>query len=283
MTKFCAEVGSRDYADERQALDWLLDQGVDINLTDTERTDTGQRPGQCHDYSIKVLNNVAANGDIELFDHLVARGADPQRSMALHCASKCHDSLKATAMIDHLLDVHHMDIEADNEKLRDFFHAAGDSGTPLNCAVYYHNLPALRRLLERGAAPDKALYATIDPVIDDPWPPGLAPLLDAGADADDALERAVNFLRFEAAEICVEKGANVSKALKKQQAWLTRFEQGENADAEGEVSGDEAYWLEIWSEDDEVTAGRRQKMRDYLQSIVSKPVESSQLGVQTGV
>jgi hypothetical protein len=269
----------RDFANDRDALDWLLDQGVDINLTDTERTDTGQRPGQCHDYSIKVLNNVSANGDIELFDHLVARGADPQRSMALHCASKCHEDGKPEAMIDHLLDVHHMDIEMDNEKLRDFFHAAPDSGTPLNCAVYYQNLPAMRKLLERGAAPDRALYATIDPVISEPWLPGLAPLLDAGANADNALEYAVNYLRFEAAEVSVAKGASVSKVVEKQLAWLARFEKGDHADAEDEISEDESYWLEIWSEDDEETASKRQKMRDYLQSLVSEVRKSSPLGL----
>ncbi|KAK5113794.1 hypothetical protein LTR62_003178 [Meristemomyces frigidus] len=230
-----------DFANDREALDWLLDQGVGINLTDTKRTDTGQRPEECHDYSVKVLNNVAANGDIELFDHLEARGANAQLSMALHCASKCHDAGKAPAMIDHLLDVHRMDIEADNEKLRQFFHAAGDFGTPLNCAVYHQNLPALRKLLERGAVPDKTLYATIDPVINDPWLPGLAPLLDAGADADDALERAVTHLRFGAAEICVAKGCNVSKVLGKQQAWLARFEKGEDVHVEDEVPEDEAY------------------------------------------
>jgi hypothetical protein len=109
---------------------------VDINQTDTYRIDTGQRPGNCRDFSLKVLNNVSANGDIALFDHLVARGADPHRSLALHSVSRCKDPAKTKAMIFHLLDVHHMPIEANNEDLRDYFHASGDSGMPLNCAVH---------------------------------------------------------------------------------------------------------------------------------------------------
>jgi RNase P protein component len=35
-------------------------------------------PGK--DFSVKILSNVAARGDTQLFDHLVSRGADPHRT-----------------------------------------------------------------------------------------------------------------------------------------------------------------------------------------------------------
>ena len=190
---------------------------MDITQTDTVRTDDGSRPGQCRDFSLKHLNNVSAASDIALFDHLVARGADPHRSMALHCAAKCKDPSKTKAMIEHLLDVHHMDIEANNEDLRDYFHASGDSGSPLNCAVYYQNLSAVQTLLQRGANPERAIYQTIKNVLTQSWLPALGPLLDAGANPDHAFAVAVDDLNFEAAKICLEKGADPTLVLRKQQ------------------------------------------------------------------
>ena len=136
--------------------------------------------------------------------------------MALHCATKCPDPTKATAMIEHLLDVHHMDIEANNQDLRKFIHASGDSGSPLVCAVYYRNLHAVRILLQRGANPEKAIRRTINSFLTQPWLPALGPLLDAGADPDHALGVAVDTLNFEAAKICIEKGAHPTLVLRKQ-------------------------------------------------------------------
>lgn len=257
-------ITARDYANDRETLDWLLDQGVDINRTDYIRTDTGQRPGQCLDFSLKVLNNVAARGDIELFDHLVARGANPHRSMALHCATKCKDPGTMTAMIDHLLDVHHMDLEADNEKLRDFFHWSGDSGTPLNCAVHYHNMHAVHKLLQRGADPNKALGRTIDNIIIDAWSPALEPLLDAGANADAGLDLALLYLNLDAAKKCIAKGADVAKVLKSHQAYIAKM---------GAVIFDYTRALETgadgdWSEDDEDCVEARGEMREILRSAI---------------
>ena len=62
----------------------MLDHGVDINQTDFRRTEDGFRLTGPNDTSLKVLNSVAARGDIELYDHLIARGADQSRSLALH-------------------------------------------------------------------------------------------------------------------------------------------------------------------------------------------------------
>ena len=109
-----------------------------------------------------------------------------------------------------------MNIEANNEDLRDFFHASGDTGTPLNCAVYYQNPPAVRILLQRGADPEVAINRTIRDCITEPWLPALGPLLDAGANPDWAFEVAVDVMNFEAAKICLEKGADPTLVLRKQ-------------------------------------------------------------------
>lgn len=84
----------------------LLDHGADINQTNENRDDEGfYRHTGWHDFSLKVLNVIATNGDdIQLFDHLISRGANPHRSMALHRASKCQDPGKSIVMIDYLLD-----------------------------------------------------------------------------------------------------------------------------------------------------------------------------------
>lgn len=78
---------------------------------------------------------VEASGNVQLFDHLVCRGANPHLSIALHRASKCPNHIKSIAMIDDLLDEHRMDINANDEDLRDSFDHSYDSGTPLNCAT----------------------------------------------------------------------------------------------------------------------------------------------------
>lgn len=250
----------RDYANSRESTEWLLDHGVDITQTDHDRTDDGTRPGQCHDFSLKVLNNVAKTGDIEYFDYLVSRGADPHRSMALHCTAQCEGPRKTVAMIDHLLDVHGMSIEANNEDLRDYLHAAGDSGTPLNCAVHYRNLTAMTRLLERGANPTGSVYQAIDNNITNSWAPAVGPLLDAGADPDDAFEHAVDYSNFEAARMCVEKGADPTKVLEKQQAKAAKKATASFVRGRDELPGDGGYSCD---DDEEVAAGRKE-MRDFV-------------------
>lgn len=114
------------------------------------------------DYILKVLNLIAASGDIVLSDHLVPRGVDPQRSIALHRASKCRDPEYSTAMIDHLLDRHHMNIEANSEDFRTSVDSF-DSATSLNYAVYYRNLATVKHLL-RGLRSREVLL--INPQVD---------------------------------------------------------------------------------------------------------------------
>jgi hypothetical protein len=59
----------RDFAHDRETIDWLLDQGVDISQTDTRRLDDGfNLASEASDDSLHLLNKVAADGDIDLFD-----------------------------------------------------------------------------------------------------------------------------------------------------------------------------------------------------------------------
>jgi hypothetical protein len=214
-----------------------------------------------HNFSLELLNKVAASGDVAYFDHLVSRGADPHKSLALHSASKCKDPGLTRAMMNHLLDVHHMNIEADIEDFRDYFHASADTGTPLNAAVHRQNMPALLVLLERGADPNKAIWQSISRVIVTPWLPAVGPLLDAGADPTDAFEDAVDHMNFGAARICLAKGANPTGALRAQQtkvaekasgAWdreWYEYVEGDGGDSEG---------------DDEEVAVKREGMRRFV-------------------
>lgn len=215
----------RDFAHDRETLDWLLDHGADINRTDEERVDKDhcRRLHGIHDYSLKVLNRIAGRGDIPLFDHLVSRGANPHLSIALHRASKCEDAQRSIEMIDHLLDVHRMDIEADNKVFRNRPGFSPDSGTPLNCALYYRNIPAVNHLLKRGANPERAVSQAVGRNY---WQreflPALGPLIDAGANPHDALELAATVDDIEAAAICLSRGANPRPVIVAQEARATR-------------------------------------------------------------
>lgn len=228
--------------DSRETLDWLLDQGVDINKTKFSETDSGRHlAGPC-DYSLKVLNGAAARGDIELFDHLVSRGADPSRSFALHRASGCKDPQRSTAMISHLIDKHHMNVDADTDALTDFLDTPPGYGTPLECAIYNKNLPAVQELLERGAKPERAAYFAIGGrYLEKGYLPALAPLLNAGADSTAALGSAVyaavypGNVNVEAAKICLDCGADPVRALEWVQARIDEVASWKDVDSDEDV------------------------------------------------
>jgi ankyrin repeat protein len=111
------------------------------------------------DRTCEVLNVAAHHGDTDLFDHLVARGADPSRSNALHYAASCKDAVKATAMITHLIETYHLDPNASDScgGLNELANLPGGFGDPyrdpLNHAVSKGNLPAVEALLNFGADP----------------------------------------------------------------------------------------------------------------------------------
>lgn len=150
-----------DVVTSRPTLDFLLDQGADINRSrPTLRTPLS--PVGHVDHTVGALNEAARLGDPELFDYLVSRGADPTRSLALHYA--CGSPEDATrAMLDHLLtrygDAFGRDVSASDEKpgLRDYGpqHRPRPrcSGTPWRYALCHNNLVALQYLSARGAKP----------------------------------------------------------------------------------------------------------------------------------
>lgn len=199
---------------------------------------------------------MAARGDIELFDHLVSRGADPHRSMALHCASRCKDAQKAEAMIDHLLDCHGLDIELNNMKLRDYFDTTGDCGRPLECAIFHQNLAAVNKLLERGAeARDAAVQHAIGFTDDEGYLPALCPLLNAGADLQEAFDWAVHWGNFEAATKCLERGADPKRMLEEDRARRERTTARRNAWEKSRDDGD--------ASDDFDSEGEESRFRDF--------------------
>lgn len=159
-------------------------------------------------------------------------------------------------MINHLLDVHHMNIEADNYDVRESIHSARDSGTPLNSAVYHRNLPAVLTLLKRGADPERAIYQSIGT-----WLPALGPLLEVGADPDDAFARAVRMLNFDAARLCLENGANPTRVLRVQQDKAARKAAGTFERYDDEGAGDEGDSGEDERRDD---ADQREEMKELV-------------------
>lgn len=205
----------RDFAHDREILDWLLDQGADINRTDIQRLDNGFNLaiGET-DSSLHLLNNVAANGDIDLFDHLVSRGANTSLCTALHSASRCKDVEKSKAMVCHLLDKHNMDINRNNDDLRDFFHDSQDNGSPLCSAIIHKNLDVVHELLDRGARVDSPDWFPVSYAVRvEGFYPALEPLLRAGADATRALEISVSKRNIDAAKVCLQSGADPAPAL----------------------------------------------------------------------
>jgi hypothetical protein len=214
---------------------------------------------------VKVLSNVAARGDTELFDHLVGRGADPHRSMALHSVSRCKDPQKAKAMVDHLLDKHGMNIEAHNKTLRELMFMR-DSGTPMHCAVHYNNLATLEQLLARGANPESGVKYAVGNVLFTSYLPALARLLEAGADVDDALDRAVGSKNVEAAKICLAHGADLSRVMEEQRARAIRVQARREAILDDTWENDEPYEDSYSSEEGENWRNKRTAMNEFLRS-----------------
>ena len=215
---------------------------------------------------MKVLSNVAARGDIELFDHLVRRGANPHRSLALHSVSRCKDPQKAKAMVDHLLDKHGMNIETHNKTLRELMFMR-DSGTPIHCAVHYRNLATLEQLLARGADPESGVRYAIGNVLFTSYLPALAPLLEAGADVTDALDLAVGSKNVEAAKICLAHGADLSRVMEEQRARAVRVQARREAVLNDTWENDEPSEDSHSSEEDERRRNKRTEMKEFLRSV----------------
>ena len=208
-----------------------------------------------------------------MFDHIVSRGAHPQGSLALHHASKCKDTERTIAMIDHLLDKHHMDIEAHSKVLRPMIHFPGDYGTPLVCAVWHENLAAVQHLLTRGANPEPAIVLAIGRgTAPDGWLPAVGPLLEAGADPVWALEHAVNRKNLDAAKLCVAYGADPSVMHEKLQLRARRKAAGLEI-----VASDEEDLGEYHSSaDDEEESEKRTRIKKFLDAATEARRNASQ-------
>jgi hypothetical protein len=188
--------------DRREILDWLLDQGIDINGGTNEIMPGVDR--LYRDHTVAVLNQAAAVGDIELFDHLVARGAKPSRSNALHKAA-C--SKNAPAMITHLIEKYNLDVNADdgcggvNELVE--WHT---TGSPLNYAASRSNIPAIETLLKYGANIGGAYQFAIK----NKNTPTVKLFLDSGVDPSECLGSAIINDHLEAARLCLEYGGDIA-------------------------------------------------------------------------
>ncbi|KAI1759342.1 ankyrin repeat-containing domain protein [Hypoxylon sp. FL1150] len=199
--------------DSKEVVDWLLNHGAHLNFPQSElRTDLkkGER-----DDTLAVLNEAAAQGNMDMFDYLVSRGAHPSQCLALHYATlyKPQDPAQVKSNIAHLLQKYKYDVNGDDTcgglvKLSDFTYT-GREGPPLRWAVYHHNLPAVESLLRHGAEASTALLVAVESDDLD----ALKLLLEAGGDATDACRIAATRSKYDAALICLEHGADPNPAL----------------------------------------------------------------------
>ncbi|CAJ2512183.1 Uu.00g051980.m01.CDS01 [Anthostomella pinea] len=258
-----------DLVGQRYILDFLLDKGADISKPSNRTSGRTKLRGGERDHTLGVLNNAAALGDAALFDHLVSRGADPSKSIALHHAARCQDAAKTTAMIAHLVDRHHFDVNASDGcgGLRDFFGDVPDIGSPLNFAVVFKNLAAVEALLERGADTEGKLAVAgggasgaaadqdqedghrrypVATAIGDGYTfrgfvEALRPLLEAGADATVGLRCAVDRNNLDAARLLLDFGGD-PKLVKEMDA--QRVEESGDPDGYAGMSREMSQLLE---------------------------------------
>ena len=248
----------------------MLDHGADISRTDTGRLYNGFNLAiGSSDNSLHLLNIVAANGDIDLFDHLVSRGADPSRSLALHAASKCQDHEKSMVIVCHLLDKHNMDINVDDETFRDTFNGVFDEGSPMCSAVINHNLAVLRKLLHRGASFSGPRSWPVSHAVEaeDGFLPALEPLLRGGADPTRALKTSVREMNLEAAKTCLKFGADptptLAQALEDEERRVALV--AENVEYYEEHP---EFWDERYAEEQKASEKESKSMIDFLRRAI---------------
>lgn len=262
----------RDFAHDRETLDCLLDLGADINRTDNRRRDDGSvlAVGETDSF-LHLLNNVAASGDIELFDHLVSRGADPSLCTALHAASKCKDTEASRAMVCHLLDKYNMDIDRNRDDLRHFAHDSMDGGSPLCSAILHKNLTVIHELLKRGARMnDPPWFPVYYAVEAGGFLPALEPLLRAGADVVEALKISASTTNIDAAKACLQYGPDPTPAFREATEREERRAHRIASDAEYDRRHPESSYEKSDKEVEEENAEEResQAMVELLKSAV---------------
>ncbi|SPQ24105.1 4bda7d8b-c756-49db-9583-318ca5779d1e [Thermothielavioides terrestris] len=209
--------------DDRKAVDWLLDHGADPNAPEDVTHPCILPPG-IEDKTVAALNRAAAMCDVALFDHLVARGADPARSRALHTAVVGNDHAASAAMVAHLLEQYScFDVNAEDHSGGGFAFALEDySLRPLRWAIARGNVPAAEVLVKHGADVGDAVPSALRrarKVKGARRLEMLKYLLDNGVDPDRAVEHAIWVNDLGAAKMCFEFGADPSAAKQHKSAW----------------------------------------------------------------
>ncbi len=176
------------------------------------------------DHTVAVLNNAAALGDIDLFEHLICRGANLSRSIPLHHACRCENPEKSIAMISHLIEKHELDVNSSDlcGGLREFFDEQEYYGPPLRWAVAARNTAAVEELLRRGASID---HETVLHAIRVHPTPALEMFLRAGTDPTRALCYVMYWDYIEALQLCMDYGGDVEVAEKDDATWIESGEQ----------------------------------------------------------
>lgn len=206
-------------------MDFFLDHGVDINATgEFVNRDNGVL-GYSEPYAYVpkghtvFLNHAALKGDLQMFDHLVSRGADPARSDALHFAAQHEnqDLATMTSLMQHLIDKYGFDVDARDDSggipvERTYpVNMSYQPAEPVRWAAYHNKPASLQALINLGANPAPAVYdaATKNHI------ECLHILLKTGVDASEALALAAKRNHLQAAQLALEYGATARQALER--------------------------------------------------------------------
>lgn len=112
-------------------------------------------------------------------------------------------------MVCHLLDKHNMDINRDNDDLRNFMHDSQDNGSALCSATLHKNLAVVHELLKRGARVNSPDWSPVTYAVRmGGFFPVLEPLLRTGADVTRALKISVIERNIDAAKACLQFDAD---------------------------------------------------------------------------
>lgn len=180
------------------------------NKTETEATHPDH-----FGHSVCVLNRAANQGYVEMFDHLVSRGANPASLCSaaprvlrrVRQPARCHG-------LSHLVQQHEFDANGTSEPdgvHNSCWNPGPYEGSPLNWAVYRGALrgggedAVVEALNMNSAEPDEdaiglaAKYGTLS---------ALELLLGPGGSATEGLIFAVKQNRLDAAQVCLHHGAD---------------------------------------------------------------------------
>jgi hypothetical protein len=138
-------------------------------------------------------------------NYLVSRGAKPSQSNALHNAAR---SSNAVAMITHLINTYHLDVNASDAcgGLNELVRWDITPVYPLKNAVSAANLLAAKVLLKYGAENRDACGIAIHKKNT----PTLSLLLDAGADSSKTLGDTITNDYLEGAILCLEHTGDIA-------------------------------------------------------------------------